>query len=88
MPRRPESASRNFCQNVGSQTTAVIEYDGDAFGRAANNGQMIEELNHSARAADHFRRLAMLLTHRSPTGKRPKKESVLHASSMKLGIAR
>ncbi len=88
MPRRPEIGVKEFCQNVGLQTAAVIEYDGDAFGRAANNGQMIEELNHSARAADHFRRLAMLLTHRSPTGKRPKKESVLAPLLEKLGIAR
>lgn len=70
MPKRPEISVKEFCQNLGVQASAVIEFDSETFGQAANNGQMIEELSKKAKATQQFRELAFALTHR----KEPKTE--------------
>ena len=44
---------------------AVIAFEPQAFGTAANNGQMIAELSSKHRAAETFRELAQLLTGRA-----------------------
>jgi pilus assembly protein CpaE len=64
MPKRPEITVKEFCQNLDLQPAAVIEFDAESFGQAANNGQMIEELNKKAKAVQPFRELAMTLAHR------------------------
>ena len=42
----------------------VIDFDSETFGQAANNGQMIEELNAKARAAASFREIALAMANR------------------------
>ena len=42
----------------------MIEFDGETFGQAANNGQMIEEFAAKAKAAQQFRELALAMTNR------------------------
>lgn len=64
MPKRPEISVKEFCQNLDIKASAVIEFDAESFGQAANNGQMIEELNKKAKAVQPFRELAMALAHR------------------------
>ncbi len=64
MPKRPEITVKEFCQNLDLQPAAVIEFDTESFGQAANNGQMIEELNKKAKAVSQFRELALTLAHR------------------------
>jgi len=64
MPKRPEISVREFCQNLDLKPAATIEFDAENFGQAANNGQMVEELNKKARAVQPFRELAMTLAHR------------------------
>ncbi len=64
MPKRPEIPVPDFAQAIGVQPAAVIEFDAHLFGTAANNGQMIEEINDKARQAETFRELAFLLTNR------------------------
>lgn len=64
MPKRPEINAKEFCQNLDISPAAVIEFDAESFGQAANNGQMIEELNRKAKAVQPFRELAMALANR------------------------
>jgi len=73
MPKRPEISVKEFCQNLDLKPTAVIEFDAESFGQAANNGQMIEELNKKAKAVQPFRDLAMALSHRKDIGQRQQK---------------
>ncbi len=53
---------------------AIFNFDSETFGTAANNGQMIEELNRKAKSVPSFQELAMKLTHRND-GKVVKTES-------------
>jgi pilus assembly protein CpaE len=64
MPKRPEIPIKEFEQNVGLKAMAVIDFDIETFGQAANNGQMIEEVNSKAAAAIAFRSIAMGITNR------------------------
>lgn len=67
MPKRPEIPAHDFEDALGLKASAIIDFDTETFGQAANNGQMIEEVNSSARSAQAFRDLAMLLAHRKET---------------------
>lgn len=64
MPKRPEIPVADFEEALGIEATAVFDFDAETFGQASNNGQMIDELNPKAKAAQTFRDLAMTLTHR------------------------
>jgi pilus assembly protein CpaE len=69
IPKRPEISPADFAKAIESQPVAVIPFDPQTFGTAANNGQMIAELSSSHRAAESFRQLAQLLTGRPETKK-------------------
>ena len=69
IPKRPEISPADFAKAIESGPVAVIPFDPQTFGTAANNGQMIAELSSSHRAADSFRQLAQLLTGRPETKK-------------------
>ncbi len=86
MPKRPEITPREFEQALGLKALAVIEFDSEAFGQAANNGQMIEELNASAKAAEAFRSMAMALAHRKEL--KTEKKSALAPLLEKLKLPR
>lgn len=64
MPKRPEIAIKDFSHAIELEPKAVIDFDAQLFGTAANNGQMIEEISDKSKAADVFRGLANLLTDR------------------------
>lgn len=64
MPKRPEISIREFEQALGLNALAVFEFDSETFGQAANNGQMIEEMNAKAKSAPMFRDIALALAHR------------------------
>ncbi len=86
MPKRPEIPQSDFEKALGLEASAVIEFDSEVFGQASNNGQMIEELNTRAKAAQTFRELAMLLAHRKET--KPEKQSGLAPILQKLKLSR
>ncbi len=65
LPKRPEISVSEFCQGLEVDAAAVIDFDSETFGTAANNGQMIDELNGKAKAVASFHDLAHILTHRS-----------------------
>ena len=75
MPKRPEIGIRDFEQALDVKVTADVEFDPETFGQAANNGQMIEELNPKAKAAPLLRDIAMTIANRQEV--RPEKKSTL-----------
>lgn len=64
MAKRPEIPVKEFEQALELEAKVTIDFDAQLFGRAANNGQMIEELSDKSKAANAFRSLANILTDR------------------------
>ena len=69
VPKRPEISSTDFAKALDDQPVAIIPFEPQVFGAAANNGQMIAELSANHRTAETFRQLAQLLTGRSESKK-------------------
>jgi pilus assembly protein CpaE len=69
VPKRPEIKPGDFAKALEDQPVAVIPFEPQIFGAAANNGQMIAEVSSNHRTAETFRQLAQLLTGRSETKK-------------------
>lgn len=69
VPKRPEISSADFAKALDDQPVAIIPFEPQVFGAAANNGQMIAELSASHRTAESFRQLAQLLTGRTESKK-------------------
>lgn len=65
VPKRPEITPADFAKALEDQPLAVIPFDPQLFGTAANNGQMIAEVSASHKTADMFRQLAQILTGRA-----------------------
>lgn len=78
VPKRPEISVKEFETALELKAGAIIEFDSETFGQAANNGQMIEEMNAKAKAAQSFHELALALTHRKEI-KAEKKSSATSA---------
>jgi pilus assembly protein CpaE len=70
VPKRPEIKAADFAKALEDEPVAVIPFDPQVFGAAANNGQMIAEISSNHRTAETFRQLAHLLTGRGE----PKKQ--------------
>jgi pilus assembly protein CpaE len=87
MPKRPEITTKEFEAALDLKTMAMIAFDAESFGQAANNGQMIEELSAKTEAAAAFRSLAMKLTHRKEQ-RIERKRSALAPLLEKLKIKR
>ena len=83
MLKRPEIGSAEFAKAVETDPTAVIQHDAKLFGAAANNGQMIAEVEPNGKTAQIFIDLASMLAGRAETRK-PKK-GVLEPLMAKLG---
>jgi pilus assembly protein CpaE len=64
VPKRPEIKQRDFARALEDEPLAVIPFEPQIFGTAANNGQMIAELSSTHRVAETFRQLAQVLTGR------------------------
>jgi pilus assembly protein CpaE len=61
MLRRPEIAAAEFAKTVEVKPVAVIPHDAKLFGAAANNGQMIAEIDAKGKIAQTFDELAKLV---------------------------
>lgn len=62
--KRPEIPVKDFAEAIGIEPLLVLPFDPQLFGTAANNGQMLAQLNPNARAAQGFLHLAKVLTGR------------------------
>ncbi len=77
--KRPEIPVKDFAEAVGAEPLLVLPFDPQLFGTAANNGQMIAQLNAQSRAAQGFMHLAKLLTGRETVahGNKAKRDSLM-----------
>ena len=65
VPKRPEITPADFAKALEDQPLAVIPFEPQIFGPAANNGQMIAEVSKGHKTAEMFRQLAQVLTGRA-----------------------
>ncbi len=72
MPKRPEIAPSDFFEPLELEPVAIIPFDAQLFGTAANSGRMISEMDGKSPTAETFSQLAHLVTGRA-TIKKPKK---------------
>ena len=61
VPKRPEIKPDYFAKVLDDDPLAIIPFDPQLFGTAANNGQMIAELSSSHRTTEVFLQLAQTL---------------------------
>lgn len=64
VPKRPELKPADFSKALETEPVALIPFEPQLFGTAANNGQMIAEISASHKVAETFRHLAQVLTGR------------------------
>jgi pilus assembly protein CpaE len=68
-PRRPEIPPKDFAETMGVDPAAVLPFDPGLFGTAANNGQMLLELQPKSQISESLRRLSRSLTGRQGEAK-------------------
>lgn len=64
MPKRPEIPAAEFAKAVETELSAVVPFDAQLFGTAANNGQMIAEVQPGGKVNELFVELAGAVTGR------------------------
>jgi pilus assembly protein CpaE len=69
VPKRPEIKAADFAKALEVEPTAIIPFEPQLFGAAANNGQMIAEINSNHRTAEMLRVLAQQLCGRTESRK-------------------
>ncbi|PZU94299.1 MAG: CtpF protein [Chelatococcus sp.] len=84
MPKRPEIEAAEFAKALGIDVLTSIPFDAQLFGTAANNGQMIAEIQSAGKVSDTFVHIASALTGRGEAkrGKRSMFEPLV--SKLKL----
>ena len=82
MPKRPEIAPAEFAKTLGTEVLSTIPFDAQLFGTAANNGQMIAEVQAGSKAIEAFSQIASALTGRGEA--RRGKRSLLEPLVSKL----
>ena len=65
LPKRPEIGTPDFGKALGVELSAVLTFDAQLFGTAANNGQMIAEIQPNAKSAEAFDDLAQAIAGRT-----------------------
>lgn len=69
MPKRPEISPADFFEPLEVQPSAIIPFDVQLFGNAANSGRMIAEIDAKSPTAETFSQIAHLVTGRASTKK-------------------
>src|SRR6476646_8799978 len=69
IPKRPEISAADFAKALETSPLAVIPFEPQLFGPAANNGQMIGEVSANHKTAEIFRQIAQALTGRGEVKK-------------------
>jgi pilus assembly protein CpaE len=67
--KKPEIKPAEFAKGLEDEPIAVIPYEPQLFGTAANNGQMIAEVSSNHRTTETFRQIAKLMTGRAEAKK-------------------
>jgi pilus assembly protein CpaE len=68
IPKRPEIPTKDFAETMGIDPSAVIAFEPALFGQAANNGQMVVELQAKSPVAEAIRQLCRAITGRTMQG--------------------
>lgn len=66
-PKRPEIPVKDFSETVGLPPAQLIPFEPNLFGTAANNGQMLSEVQPRSQVAEGIRILSELVTGRTPS---------------------
>ncbi len=72
LPKRPEISVADLCKAVDMSAVAVIPFEPKLFGTAANNGQMIVEVEATNKIAETFADLARVVTGKSEIRRTPR----------------
>jgi pilus assembly protein CpaE len=83
MLKRPEIGAAEFAKAVETDPTAIIPHDAKLFGAAANNGQMIAEIEPNGKTAQVFADLASALAGRAEA--RKPKRGILEPIIARIG---
>ncbi|HEV7228562.1 AAA family ATPase [Brevundimonas sp.] len=91
VPGRPEIPAKDFGAALGVHPSLIIPFEPKVFGAAANNGQMILDLNGKSKAAEAFQTLAQIVSRRElpqltgPKGAKPQGRSIFGSLFKKKG---
>ncbi len=91
VPGRPEIPAKDFGAALGVHPSLIIPFEPKVFGAAANNGQMILDLNGKSKAAESFQTLAQIVSRRElpqltgPKGAKPQGKSIFGSLFKKKG---
>jgi pilus assembly protein CpaE len=69
VPKRPEIKPAEFAKALADEPLAIIPFDPQMFGTAANNGQMIAEISTGHKSVEMFRTIAQTMTGRTEARK-------------------
>ena len=58
--------TKDFAAALGVEPALILPFDPKLFGQAANNGQMIDEVNARSKSAEGLQRLTQLIARRDP----------------------
>ncbi|WP_020173591.1 AAA family ATPase [Methyloferula stellata] len=83
VPKRPEITMSDFAKAVDLDPVLAITFEPKLFGTAANNGQMIAEVDAASKTAEMFSELARIVAGRSEI--RKAKRNILEPFMQKLG---
>jgi pilus assembly protein CpaE len=64
VPKRPEIAAGDYAKALGTEIFSSLSFDAQLFGTAANNGQMIAEVQPGGKITEAFAELAAAMTGR------------------------
>jgi len=67
MAKRPEIPVKDFVATVGIPPAMILPFEPQLYGAAANNGQMLMEVQPKSQTADGISRLAQMVTGRAPS---------------------
>lgn len=88
VPKRPEIAVAEFSKAVGCEPLAVIPFDAPLFGMAANNGQMLADVQAKSKAAEAFPDMMRAVTGRSLDSGKGARRPALSTSMLQPLLAR
>jgi pilus assembly protein CpaE len=79
MPGRPEIPVKDFAKALGVEPSLCLPYDAKLFGQAANNGQMICEVNAKSKTSEGLNQFVQALSRRDapPAKSKSAKASLL-----------
>lgn len=75
MPKRPEIEAKDFADALSLEPLAIVPFDAEVFGNAANSGHMIAELSAKHEAVEAYESIALSIMGRDP-GKVQKKSGL------------